>query len=424
VCTAVDPVVNTITVTFSTNVPLDQQTSVVITKLTGASPVGGGTPTLGGTDSSLFVASFDDGAKKLTLTPKPTVSVQGVATKLITKPGRDYIVSFNVNNPRKKQAGPDISIEATGGAVMIPGVLMTSDDSYLDECSKDDQSFLPRKALNILDRKFCVKKGYQLKALPVATANDNVVTVTLATTVPLYIGAKITLNGLQGSPVSSTLPTGFTLDSSDNNVFIFSVSTATVRATPHVFTFTVTNGVLARGAWTLTVSSAAQTSDPGHFSAASIPLEKPLAGDACTGDHQPGKVYAPVLCVKNIRQSTAFPAVRNTITATFRANVDISNTVNFELTGLTNLGTDADLVAGGHFASLERTSTNKVVAKLANQMTALQDMTLQFVTTNPRTVQASPDVRVTVGTLPDTAMTKDTGKTLDDYDSHMGMPVR
>jgi hypothetical protein len=203
-------------------------------------------------------------------------------------------------------------------------------------------------------------------------SQDNTITVTLATTVPLKGGSKVTLSGFRycTSPAAvdscymatptSTLAiefasTGTTADYFDTTVqwnrqegtIVATLSRDSVAGMQYVFSFTLRNpSTCSKNPVSIRVTagcciecSMTYILQPDRAGLTT------MCGQQKTGWAEVLRIISPSFASKSLVQSTALPCHRNTITVSISVNVDMPASTNITLSGLEGTATpDSALV--------------------------------------------------------------------------------
>ena len=326
---------NTITILWSTNFPIRPasraygQFVLLITGLKNAAAPLGLIP-ISAACRSCFAASWDDSFKAL--------SIQVLAS---LDPNVEYALSFNVTNPPRGQSPQSIALSSTS--------IMVASDSSCNGFLARDFAVLPYSTppMAVITAQFTQKRVGQSNPYPGAI---NVITVTISTNVPLFVSSRtivgstaINISGLQGALFNYSGRENASIaqypDTAANSLRPFyatwnngsesrspGIGLIVVRQTDsganYTLSFTVTNQLQGQSSPPIFINCVGiyidtVAMDPDN---ASAPVGLP---GTVVGDAAPLKIYSPLFSLKNIGQSTPYPAVVNTISITLSFNVDL-----------------------------------------------------------------------------------------------------
>jgi len=459
---------NTLTVTLRANTKLTANAVITLTNLNGINEVSKDIVLVEG--ATLFKAwnvpadatkdgmlAWDAETHKTTLTVIADIPVADVIT-----------VSFVIKNPCCHQMSPVVCVKAsriTGGCANCnPDVSgATCGSTECGKCVSIARQMMDRDFFTLFDTgtvesKYGYTERYSLDADPVTygsvqlgdayplkiyegefiaidkaigqstpyPSQQNTITVTFATTVPLLAGTKVSLSGFRycstgnsecymdtndksdlaittsgfnaphaGADFAAVLGTTAVWDREDGTL-ILELASNTVAGTQYVFSFVLTNPtVCAQNPQDITITTGC---------CPTCAFTQTLSADATTPTQvcggvatyaQPLRIISPEFVTKNIWQSTPYPCRSNDISVQIRSNVNIKAGTRITIKGLKNTETHDQIIAVSTCDDNALTgewsqADGELVFALVTELVSCKDCTITFTVKNPCCCQESP----------------------------------
>ena len=323
--------INTVTVAWSTNFAIRpsaraySQFQIQVAGLKNAAAGSGAIP-ISTVCSSCFSASWNDASEVLTIQ---------VLSNLL--PLMEYVLSFNITNPSRGQQPPVIEISSSS-ILIAPSPACNRSSARI---ISTDPALLPTLAVDVAQ--FTMKRIGQSNPYPGAI---NIITITVATNVPLLIGSRtipngtfLNISGLQGAVFDTATPilaqsqnsssemrgAGFfsaALDTAAAPGIILTVIRATAKSVNYTLSFNVTNQLIGQNSPPISISCNGILIEQVVMDADNHTVPPGLPATV-VGDAAPLKIYTAAFLLKDIGQSTPFPGVNNTISITLSFNANL-----------------------------------------------------------------------------------------------------
>eukprot|EP00961_Rhodomonas_salina_P289266 3908901-Rhodomonas_salina.1 len=411
--------VNTISVTVTSNVPLFISCSpkITLSGFTGSQTASTSSMAIGGAQSAYFssVASW---------TSSGTLIVDVVADM---NENQGYEFTFSVTNPNTYQAAPILSVAGSlsgtvEGSYSISRVAMTSDTTSADVTP-----------LYVMKTQWLSAEIYQSNPLPCV---DNVITVELATNVPLLslCSPVVTISGITGTTTSSgvlaVMDGGGAFSATGTwtqNVgrLVISYASDTIEGIVYTFNFTVTNPSTSNSGL---IPTAVLSGIPSHTSITDYNLlddtspvfSMPVVWLDAT--YRVGELAIGTFYDVWATQSSPYPCHSNEVTFYFNTSIALESGTTITISGLTGTqtvstssmaltGTDATQFVGS--AGVWTQTTGRLVITVDTDTLPGTVYELTITVTNPTT--SLPRTRQSLTILTDSVCMSSTSVVSDTW---------